>query len=68
MAKRYGIYRKGQCQTDRSTDRGHSGSASSIVKRGGKHVVFKRKPEAYQWIEDNSKGEEMFVRKVSKEI
>jgi len=58
----------GRTQTDRLSDRGHSGSESSKVKRGGEHLTFKNESLAKQWIEDNSKGEEMFTRKVSKEV
>jgi hypothetical protein len=62
----HGVYRKSKAQID--SDDGHTAARSALVKRGGEHVTFKSKGQAEKWIEDNSKGEEMFVRKVSKTV
>jgi len=61
-----GVYRKSKQQYD--SDDGHTSSASAEVRRGGKHVTFKNKKAAYKWIADNSKGETLFARKVSKSV
>ena len=64
----YGVYRKEQGGQSYKRCEGHTAAASAKVKRNREHVVFKRKAEAQQWITDNAKGEEMFVRKVSKGV
>jgi len=62
----FGVYRKSKAQMD--SDDGHTAARSSLVKRGGKHVTFKSKKQADTWVKTNSKGENMFVRKVSKPV
>jgi hypothetical protein len=63
---KYGVYRKSKQQLDAPS--GNTSSESAKVKRGGKHVIFKNKKEADDWVKNNSKGEELFVRKVSKPV
>jgi hypothetical protein len=65
-SRQFGIYRKSKAQLD--SDDGHTAAASAQVKRGGKHLTFKNKKEADKWVENNAKGENLFVRKVSKSV
>lgn len=64
----YGVYRVSQRQLDSGKLDGHTGARSALVKRGGKHVQFKTERAAQEWVDHNSNGEQMFVRKVSKEV
>jgi hypothetical protein len=64
----FGVYRKAAQTGILNKDEGHTSAASAKVKRGGKHVTFKSKNAANKWVTDNSKGENMFVRKVSKYV
>jgi hypothetical protein len=60
----YGVYRKSQRQID--CPDGHTSAESAKVKRGGKHLVFKREKEAQAWVAVNDG--DFFVRKVSKGV
>lgn len=66
----YGVYRISKMGWHPEfTANGHSSAESAKVKRGGKHVMFKNKKVAEKWAKENAReGEELFVRKVSKEV
>ena len=65
----YGVYQQSRLQWHLEAEaQGHSAAASAKVKRGGKHITFKRREEAEAWVKANAKGRQMYVRKISKPL